>query len=107
MDLPSVISYATSKGIVDFLHVNRLALTDADSLFGLYKSWGAAGIKLGFINDGTQTMTDRITDWAKAAAKYRLLIDMHDDVGDRLRRRHPRHQPVPDPGRGQHPDRHL
>ncbi|WTW91768.1 glycoside hydrolase family 97 protein [Streptomyces canus] len=80
IDLPSVISYATSKGIGVFLYVNRLALTDADSLFGLYKGWGVAGIKLGFINDGTRTMTDQITDWAKTAAKYQLLIDMHDDV---------------------------
>ncbi|GGT64037.1 glycoside hydrolase family 97 protein [Streptomyces coeruleorubidus] len=80
IDLPSVISYATSKGIGLFLYVNRLALTDADSLFGLYKSWGVQGIKLGFINDGTQSMTNQIIDWAKAAAKYELLIDMHDDV---------------------------
>ncbi|MDT0481759.1 glycoside hydrolase family 97 catalytic domain-containing protein [Streptomyces sp. DSM 41640] len=80
IDLPSVISYATSKGIGVFLYVNRLALTDADSLFGLYKGWSVAGIKLGFINDGTRTMTDQITDWAKTAAKYQLLIDMHDDV---------------------------
>ncbi|MFG2466890.1 glycoside hydrolase family 97 catalytic domain-containing protein [Streptomyces canus] len=80
IDLPSVIAYATSKGIGVFLYVNRLALTDADSLFGLYRGWGVAGIKLGFINDGTRTMTDQITDWAKTAAKYRLLIDMHDDV---------------------------
>ncbi|MER6712990.1 glycoside hydrolase family 97 catalytic domain-containing protein [Streptomyces sp. NPDC000877] len=80
IDLPSVISYATSKGIGVFLYVNRLALTDADSLFGLYKSWGVRGIKLGFINDGTQSMTNQIVDWAKTAAKYELLIDMHDDV---------------------------
>ncbi|MFF4054945.1 glycoside hydrolase family 97 catalytic domain-containing protein [Streptomyces sp. NPDC001668] len=80
IDLPSVISYATDKGIGVFLYVNRLALTDADSLFALYKGWGVAGVKLGFINDGTRTMTTRITDWAKTAARYRLLIDMHDDV---------------------------
>ncbi|MFJ8357802.1 glycoside hydrolase family 97 catalytic domain-containing protein [Streptomyces sp. NPDC093984] len=80
IDLPSVVSYATSKGIGVFLYVNRLALTDADSLFGLYKSWGVAGIKLGFINDGTQAMTNQITGWAQTAAKYELLIDMHDDV---------------------------
>ncbi|MEU6177635.1 glycoside hydrolase family 97 protein [Streptomyces coeruleorubidus] len=80
IDLPSVISYATSKGIGLFLYVNRLALTDADSLFALYKSWGVQGIKLGFINDGTQSMTNQIIDWAKVAAKYELLIDMHDDV---------------------------
>ncbi|MDQ1072901.1 glycoside hydrolase family 97 protein [Streptomyces canus] len=80
IDLPSVISYATGKGIGVFLYVNRLALTDAGSLFALYKGWGVAGIKLGFINDGTRTMTDQITDWAKTAARYQLLIDMHDDV---------------------------
>ncbi|MFI5676683.1 glycoside hydrolase family 97 protein [Streptomyces cellulosae] len=80
IDMPSVISYATSKGIGVFLYVNRLALTDADSLFGLYGSWGVTGIKLGFINDGTQTMTGQITGWAQTAARYRLLIDMHDDV---------------------------
>ncbi|MEU9166572.1 glycoside hydrolase family 97 catalytic domain-containing protein [Streptomyces sp. NPDC048420] len=80
IDLPSVISYATSKGVGVFLYVNRLALTDAGSLFALYKSWGVQGIKLGFINDGTQSMTNQITDWAKAAAEHRLLIDMHDDV---------------------------
>ncbi|MEW2402449.1 glycoside hydrolase family 97 catalytic domain-containing protein [Streptomyces sp. NPDC046862] len=80
IDLPSVISYATEKGIGVFLYVNRLALTDADTLFGLYKGWGVAGIKLGFINDGTQSMTNQITDWARTAAAYQLLIDMHDDV---------------------------
>ncbi|MFF3328652.1 glycoside hydrolase family 97 catalytic domain-containing protein [Streptomyces sp. NPDC002888] len=80
IDMPSVISYATGKGIGVFLYVNRLALSDADSLFGLYKGWGVAGMKLGFINDGTQAMTDQITEWARTAAKYELLIDMHDDV---------------------------
>ncbi|MET9970937.1 glycoside hydrolase family 97 catalytic domain-containing protein [Streptomyces sp. NPDC006356] len=80
IDLPSVISYATGQGIGVFLYVNRLALTDADALFGLYKSWGVAGIKLGFINDGTRSMTDQIIGWAATAAKYELLIDMHDDV---------------------------
>ncbi|WP_257003983.1 glycoside hydrolase family 97 protein [Streptomyces sp. SA15] len=80
IDLPSVISYATGKGIGVFLYVNRIALTDADALFGLYKSWGVAGIKLGFINEGTQSMTNQITGWARTAAKYELLIDMHDDV---------------------------
>ncbi|MPY51079.1 glycoside hydrolase family 97 protein [Streptomyces acidicola] len=80
IDLPSVISYAAGKGIGVFLYVNQLALTDTDSLFGLYKSWGVAGIKLGFINDGTQAMTNEITGWAETAAKYQLLIDMHDNV---------------------------
>lgn len=80
IDLPTVIDYAKRNGIGLFLYVNRLALTDPDTLFALYKSWGVTGIKLGFINDGTQTMTNQIIAWAKTAAKYNLLIDMHDDV---------------------------
>ncbi|MDQ1021710.1 glycoside hydrolase family 97 protein [Streptomyces afghaniensis] len=80
IDLPSVISYATSKGIGVILYVDRRAAGNPDSLFGLYKSWGAAGVKLGFINDGTQAMTNQITNWVRTAAKYKLLIDMHDDV---------------------------
>ncbi|MFF4256766.1 glycoside hydrolase family 97 catalytic domain-containing protein [Streptomyces sp. NPDC001663] len=80
IDLPSVISYATGKGIGVILYVNRIALSSPDSLFALYRSWGVAGVKLGFINDGTQAMTNQITGWAKTAAAHSLLIDMHDDV---------------------------
>jgi alpha-glucosidase len=80
IDLPTVIDHATANGIGVFLYVNRIALTDPDTLFALYKSWGVAGIKLGFINDGTQAMTNQIISWAKTAAKHELLIDLHDDV---------------------------
>ncbi|KOG34486.1 glycoside hydrolase family 97 protein [Streptomyces resistomycificus] len=80
IDLPMVIDHATTNGIGVFLYVNRLALTNPDTLFALYRSWGVAGIKLGFINDGTQTMTNQIITWAKRAAEHNLLIDMHDNV---------------------------
>ncbi|WP_329126298.1 glycoside hydrolase family 97 protein [Streptomyces sp. NBC_01465] len=81
IDLSSVISYATSKGIGVILYVDRRAATaDPEGLFSLYKSWGAEGVKLGFISDGTQAMTNRIANWARTAAKHHLLIDMHDDV---------------------------
>ncbi|WP_327744460.1 glycoside hydrolase family 97 protein [Streptomyces europaeiscabiei] len=80
IDLPAVIDYATGKGIGVFLYVNRIAANDPDTLFALYKSWGVAGVKLGFINDGTQAMTNQIVAWAKTAAKHELLIDMHDNV---------------------------
>ncbi|AMW15131.1 glycoside hydrolase family 97 [Streptomyces qaidamensis] len=80
IDLPSVISYATDRGIGVILYADRAALGDVDSLFALYKSWGVAGVKLGFVLDGTQAMTNQITGWAKTAAKYQLLIDMHDNI---------------------------
>lgn len=80
IDLPTVISYAAAKGVGVLLYVDRIAVTNADSLFALYQGWGVSGIKLGFINDGTQAMTETITGWVRTAAKYRLLIDLHDDV---------------------------
>ncbi|WP_079085504.1 glycoside hydrolase family 97 protein [Streptomyces dysideae] len=80
IDLPSVISYATSKGIGVILYVDRVAATNPDSLFSVYKSWGVKGVKLGFVNDGTQAMTNQITNWVRTAAKYNLLMDMHDNV---------------------------
>ncbi|WP_327312034.1 glycoside hydrolase family 97 protein [Streptomyces sp. NBC_01235] len=80
IDMPAVISHAADQGIGLILYVNRIALSDPDSLFALYKSWGVSGIKLGFISDGTQAMTNRITGWARTAAQHNLLIDMHDDV---------------------------
>ena len=80
IDLPSVISYAKSKGIGVILYVDRVAAHTPDSLFSLYKSWGVKGVKLGFVNDGTQAMTNQITNWVKTAAKYNLLMDMHDNV---------------------------
>ncbi|WP_037684434.1 glycoside hydrolase family 97 protein [Streptomyces griseus] len=80
IDLPTVLSYAADKGIGLLLYINPMAMADVDSLFSLYKSWGVAGVKLGFINDGTQAMTNQIIAWVKAAAKYNLLVDSHDDV---------------------------
>lgn len=80
VDLPTVLAYAAGKGIGVILYVNQLALSDPASLFGLYQSWGVAGVKLGFVDDGTQAMTDTITGWAQTAAAHRLLLDMHDDL---------------------------
>ncbi|MER6069630.1 glycoside hydrolase family 97 catalytic domain-containing protein [Streptomyces sp. NPDC001817] len=80
IDLPKVISYASGKGIGVLLYVNPMALSSPDSLFALYQRWGVAGVKLGFINDGTQAMTNQITALVRTAAKHKLLIDAHDDV---------------------------
>jgi alpha-glucosidase len=80
IDLPSVIAYAKSKGVGVILYINRIVLSDPESLFALYQSWGVAGVKLGFIDDGTQAMTDTITGWVQTAAAHKLVVDAHDDV---------------------------
>lgn len=80
LDLAQVIGYGRSRGIGVVLYVNRIALSDPDSLFALYQSWGVAGLKLGFVLDGTQAQTRQITGFAATAAKYKLLVNQHDDL---------------------------
>ncbi|HTJ70788.1 MAG TPA: glycoside hydrolase family 97 catalytic domain-containing protein [Actinospica sp.] len=80
IDLPTVLAYAASNGIGVILYVNQLALSNPSSLFALYESWGVAGVKLGFVNDGTQAMTDTITGWIQTAAAHKLVLDLHDDL---------------------------
>lgn len=80
LDLPQVIAYGQSKGVGLVLYVNSIALSDADSLFALYRSWGVAGLKLGFVLEGTQAQTDQVTGFAATAAKYHLLVNQHDDL---------------------------
>jgi alpha-glucosidase len=80
IDLPTVLAYAAGKGVGVILYVNRLAMSNPASLFALYESWGVAGVKLGFVDDGTQAMTDTITGWVQTAAAHKLVLDLHDDL---------------------------
>lgn len=80
LDLAQVISYGASKGVGVLVYVNQIALTDAASLFATYQQWGLAGMKLGFILDGTQAETDWILDTVAQAASRRLLLNLHDDL---------------------------
>lgn len=80
LNLTSVISYASARHIGVILYVNRIGLTNPASLFALYQQWGVAGLKLGFILDGTQAETDAIINWVALAANHKLLLNLHDDV---------------------------
>lgn len=80
LDMPQIIGYGQNKGVGLVLYVNRIALSDPDSLFALYQSWGVAGLKLGFVLEGTQAQTDQVIGFATTAAKYHLLVNQHDDL---------------------------
>jgi len=80
LDMNQVIDYGKTKNIGVILYVNQIALTDTDALFALYEQWGVAGLKLGFIYEGTQSQTVWLTDVAEKAAAHHLLINTHDDL---------------------------
>jgi Glycoside hydrolase 97. len=80
IDLQKVIQYANSKGVGLFLYVNQRALVQQiDSIFPLYEKWGVKGVKFGFVQIGSQKWTSWVHEAVRKAAKYHLLVDIHDE----------------------------
>ena len=50
-----------------------------DEILPLYKSWGVAGIKFGFVHTGSQHWSIWLHEAVKKAAKYNLIVDIHDE----------------------------
>lgn len=80
LDLQKVIDYAKQKGIGIILYVNRRALgKQLDELLPLYKSWGVAGVKYGFVHVGSQEWTSWLHEAVRKAADHQLMVDIHDE----------------------------
>lgn len=80
LDLRSVIAYARSKGIGVILYVNQRALQQQlDEILPLYKEWGVAGIKFGFVQVGSQVWTKWMHEAVARCAEYGLMVDIHDE----------------------------
>ncbi|WP_348269917.1 glycoside hydrolase family 97 N-terminal domain-containing protein [Edaphobacter paludis] len=80
LNLREVIDYARSKNIGTILYINHIAMErQLDVLLPLYRQWGVAGIKYGFVNVHTQPWTRLLYDAIKKAGEYRLFLDIHDE----------------------------
>jgi len=80
LDLHEVIRYGKEKGVGVLLYVNRRELERRlDELLPLYKSWGIAGIKYGFVNVGSQKWTTWLHEAIRKAAEAGLMLDIHDE----------------------------
>ncbi|ARS38442.1 alpha-glucosidase [Sphingobacteriaceae bacterium GW460-11-11-14-LB5] len=80
LDLKEVIAYGKSKGVGVILYVNQRALTkQIDTILPLYKSWGVAGLKYGFVNVNSQQNMKWLHEAIKKAANHQLMLDIHDD----------------------------
>lgn len=80
LDLQSVLAYAKQKDVGVILYVNRRALErQLDTLLPLYQQWGVKGIKFGFVQVGTQQWTSWLHEAIAKAAKYHMLVDVHDE----------------------------
>lgn len=80
LQLKEVVDYAHSKGIGVIVYVNQRALQQQlDEILPLYKSWGIAGIKFGFVQVGSQVWTKWMHEAVAKCAAYGLMVDIHDE----------------------------
>lgn len=79
LNLHEVIAYARERGIGIFVYVNRRHLErQLDELLPLYREWGIAGIKFGFVRAGDQESTKWLHEAVRKAAAHHFLVDIHD-----------------------------
>ena len=80
LDLPEAIRYAKSKGKGVILYVNHRALErQLDEILPLFQRWGVVGIKFGFVQTGSHRWVVWLHEAIKKAAKYGLMVDVHDE----------------------------
>jgi len=79
-DMPKIIAYANEKHIGIILYVNMRALAkQLDQILPLYKEWGIKGLKYGFVDVGDQEATSWLHLAVRKAAKYEMMVDIHDE----------------------------
>ncbi|XMO85340.1 glycoside hydrolase family 97 N-terminal domain-containing protein [Algibacter sp. AS12] len=79
-DIEAICKYAKEKGVKVMLYINRRALEGkVDEVFPTLKKWGVSGVKYGFVRVGDQDATAWMHEAVKKAAKYNLVIDIHDE----------------------------
>lgn len=78
MDVPHLFDYAAEKGVALVPWVVWKTLDDQlEEALDQFEEWGAAGIKVDFMQRDDQWMVDFYERIARAAAEHRLLVDFH------------------------------
>lgn len=80
LNMKEVVDYAKRRGVGVWLYVNQRALYKyLDELLPVYKDWGVAGIKFGFVWVGSQFWTTWLHNAVEKCARYNLMVDIHDE----------------------------
>jgi alpha-glucosidase len=80
LDLQEVLRHARTKNVGVILYVNHRALEQQiDDILPLYQAWGVAGLKFGFVHVGSHRWTTWVHDAVRKAARFRLMVDIHDE----------------------------
>ncbi|MGN1211183.1 MAG: glycoside hydrolase family 97 catalytic domain-containing protein [Candidatus Cryptobacteroides sp.] len=80
IDMKEVIEYGKSKGIGVWVYVNQHALQkQAAEIFPVYKEWGLAGVKFGFVQFTSQHWANWVHSLVRMAADNQLMVNIHDE----------------------------
>lgn len=80
IDMKKVIEYGRSKGVGVWVYVNQHAIQkQAEQIFPLYKEWGLAGVKFGFVQFTSQHWADWVHRMVRLAAENSLMVNIHDE----------------------------
>jgi alpha-glucosidase len=78
VNIPDIIAYGRAKGVKVLLWVEWRSLdTHLDEAAALYEKWGAAGIKVDYMNRDDQEMVNFYERCVRAAAAHHLVVDFH------------------------------
>lgn len=78
VDVPAIVAYGKAKGVATLLWVEWRALDRRlDEALALYEKWGAAGIKVDYMNRDDQDMVNYYERVVRKAAEHRLTVDFH------------------------------
>jgi alpha-glucosidase len=79
MNVPEVFAYAKERGVRLFVWMHSDALKKAgfEKVFSTMEQWGAAGVKVDFMNSDSQETVKWYEDVLIAAAKHKLMVDFH------------------------------
>jgi alpha-glucosidase len=78
VDVPGIIAYGKAKGVATLLWVEWRALDrHMDEAMALFETWGAAGIKVDYMNRDDQEMVNYYEKVVRKAAEHRLTVDFH------------------------------
>lgn len=80
LNIKALINQANEKGIGFILYLNDKASVNYDlgELFETWSSWGAAGVKYGFMKLSGKEKVIKTLKIVELAAKHKLLINFHD-----------------------------
>ncbi|MDP4272607.1 MAG: glycoside hydrolase family 97 catalytic domain-containing protein, partial [Bacteroidota bacterium] len=79
IDLQKVISYGNEKGVKVILYVDNGLYAYLDSLLPLYKKWGVAGFKFGFVDGLSQKGIKWLNQAMRKVNDYGFILNIHDN----------------------------